>query len=263
MQNVEKLCLQWNDFKENVSSAFGELRGDRELTDVTLASEDGQQMEAHKVILAASSPFFMQLLKKNKHGHPLIYMRGVKFEDLAAIVDFLYLGEANVNQDRLDNFLSLAEELKLKGLTGRAETDDDAESNAKSTNQGREFEKKPNYERSLQQPEPTTGPSLGSDFRSKELVAATNSTVTVAFGELDEKIDAMINLTDRVDHKGRKLVQCNVCGNEGQKAHVIRHIEANHITGVNHSCELCGKTARSRNALRMHKYSNHSKVDQL
>ena len=260
MQNVEKLCLQWNDFKENVSSAFGELRGDRELTDVTLASEDGQQMEAHKVILAASSPFFMQLLKKNKHGHPLIYMRGVKFEDLAAIVDFLYLGEANVNQDRLDHFLSLAEELKLKGLTGRAETDDDAESNAKSPNQEREFEKKPNQR---SEPEPTKGPSLGSDFRSKELVAATNSTVTVAFGELDEKIDAMINLTDRVDKNRFRIVSCNVCGNEGPKAHVIRHIEANHITGVNHSCELCGKTARSREGLRKHKYRDHSKVDQL
>ena len=53
----EKLCLQWNDFKENVNSAFGRLRDDKEFTDVTLACDDGQ-MEAHKVILAASSPFF-------------------------------------------------------------------------------------------------------------------------------------------------------------------------------------------------------------
>ena len=54
----EKLCLQWNDFKENVNSAFGRLRNDKEFTNVTLVCEDGQQMEAHKVILAASSPFF-------------------------------------------------------------------------------------------------------------------------------------------------------------------------------------------------------------
>ena len=56
----EKLCLQWNDFKENVNSAFGRLRDDKEFNDVTLACEDGQQMEAHKVILAASSPIFEQ-----------------------------------------------------------------------------------------------------------------------------------------------------------------------------------------------------------
>ena len=80
----EKLCLQWNDFKENVNSAFGRLRGDKEFTDVTLACEDGQQGEAHKVVLIASSPFFLNILKRNKHPHPLIYMKGVKAENLVA-----------------------------------------------------------------------------------------------------------------------------------------------------------------------------------
>ena len=51
----EKLCLQWNDFKDNVKTAFGSLRDDSDFTDVTLVSEDGQQLEVHKVILAASS----------------------------------------------------------------------------------------------------------------------------------------------------------------------------------------------------------------
>ena len=92
----EQLCLQWNDFKENVTSAFGSLREDNDFTDVTLACEDGRQFEAHKVILVTSSPFFQNILKRNKHVHPLIYMRGLKSEDLAAIIDFLYCGEANV-----------------------------------------------------------------------------------------------------------------------------------------------------------------------
>ena len=64
----EKLCLQWNDFKENITSSFKELREDIDFTDVTLACEDGQQIEAHKVVLTSSSPFFMELLKKNKHA---------------------------------------------------------------------------------------------------------------------------------------------------------------------------------------------------
>ena len=72
----EKLCLQWNDFKQNVNSAFGNLRNDTEFTDMTLACEDGQQMVAHKVILAASSPFFEKILQKNKHPHPLIDLKG-------------------------------------------------------------------------------------------------------------------------------------------------------------------------------------------
>ena len=100
MQNSEeKLCLKWNDFQENLNSSFGVLRNDQDLVDVTLACEDGTQIETHKVILASSSPFFMEVLKKNKHPHPLIYMRGLKAEALLAMVDFLYYGEANVNQE--------------------------------------------------------------------------------------------------------------------------------------------------------------------
>ena len=72
----EKLCLQWNDFEDNVKSAFGNLRECTDFNDVTLACEDGRQIEAHKVVLAASSPFFQTVLKKNKHSHPLIYMGG-------------------------------------------------------------------------------------------------------------------------------------------------------------------------------------------
>ena len=72
----EKLCLQWNDFKENAISAFGSLKDDQDFSDVTLVCEDGQQVEAHKVILAASSPFFQNLLKRHKHPHPLWGMSG-------------------------------------------------------------------------------------------------------------------------------------------------------------------------------------------
>ena len=117
-RDEEKLCLKWNDFQENAISAFGTLREDREFSDVTLVCEDGQQVEAHKVILASSSPFFQNLLKRNKHPHPLIYMRGLKSEDLVAMIDFLYFGEANVYQENLDSFLAVAEELQLKGLMG-------------------------------------------------------------------------------------------------------------------------------------------------
>ena len=114
---LEKLCLQWNDFKDSALTAFRLLRDDKDFADVTLVSEDGEQVEAHKVILATSSPFFNKLLRRNKlHTHPLIFMRGVKYNDLEAIVEFIYFGETNVDQENLDSFLAIAEELQLKGL---------------------------------------------------------------------------------------------------------------------------------------------------
>merc|ERR1712016_457807 len=119
----EKLCLQWNDFNENVNSAFQKLRGGKEFTDVTLVCEDGQQMEAHKVILAYSSPFFEKIFQKSKHPHPLIYLKGFQSKDFASILDFLYFGEANVCQEDLDSFLTIAEEIQLKGLSGQTFSD--------------------------------------------------------------------------------------------------------------------------------------------
>ena len=86
----KKLCLQWNNFRENVDSAFKCLRNDKEFTDVTLACEDGQEIEAHKIILAASSPFFEKILQKSKHPHPLIYLKGFQSKDFVSIMDFLY-----------------------------------------------------------------------------------------------------------------------------------------------------------------------------
>ena len=118
-RSEEKLCLQWNDFSDNIISAFGDLRDDTYFTDVTLVCEDGQQVDAHKVVLVSSSPFFLNLFKRNKHSHPLVYMRGLTFESLLSVVDFLYKGEANVFQENLDSFLVIAEELQLKDSTGR------------------------------------------------------------------------------------------------------------------------------------------------
>ena len=59
----EKLCLQWNDFRDSVSSAFGDLRDDKDFTDVTLACEDGKhQVFAHKEVLALPCPFFRDMI---------------------------------------------------------------------------------------------------------------------------------------------------------------------------------------------------------
>ena len=121
----EKLCLQWNEFKENIVGSFQRLKEDNDFSDVTLVCEDGKQVEAHKVVLACSSPVFQNILRRNKHAHPLLYMRGMKSEDLLAILDFLYCGETNVYQENLDSFLSIAEELELKGLMGNSKQEED------------------------------------------------------------------------------------------------------------------------------------------
>jgi len=251
----EKLCLKWNDFQENAISAFGTLREDREFADVTLACEDGQQVEAHKVILASSSPFFMNLLRRNKHPHPPIYMRGLKSEYLVAMVDFLYFGEANVYQENLDHFLALAEELQLKGLMGSgAEEEEERIGKPATTNRP----PKPGQQRSNLKQESTT-PDIASSVETDEtspplegVVAATDLTVAADLQNLDDKIKSMTMISENKSKDGRAARICKVCGKEGKRDHIKDHIEANHITGISHTCNISGKTSRTRNGLRRH-----------
>jgi len=112
----EKFCLRWNDFESNISGAFRELRDDKDFFDVTLVC-DNEQIQAHKVILSACSTFFRNVLRSNPHQHPLLYLKGVRFSDLQAVLNFMYHGEVNVAQEELNSFLAVAEDLKVKGLT--------------------------------------------------------------------------------------------------------------------------------------------------
>ena len=259
----EKLCLKWNDFQENVNSAFGNLREDNEFADVTLACGDGQQVETHKVILAASSPFFQELLKRNKHPHPLIYMRGVKYEDLLSIVDFLYNGEANVYQENLDSFLSVAEELRLKGLMGHTE-DVEKKTEINYTDQTpRQMNPKTFYKReksnfksveAKSNSEPKLDKQPPNVQMSIERRVVIPNFVTGDFQELDEKVKSMMETSQNLIPSGEKRAKiCKVCGKEGQAVNIRDHIEAKHLEGVSLPCNVCEKTFRSRKILRSHK----------
>jgi len=113
---TEKFCLRWNDFETNISVAFRELREEKDFFDVTLACDDSQ-IQAHKVILSACSPFFRNVLRRNPHQHPLLYLKGVKYKELLSVLNFMYMGEVNVAQEELNSFLAVAEDLRVKGLT--------------------------------------------------------------------------------------------------------------------------------------------------
>ncbi|XP_059487835.1 zinc finger and BTB domain-containing protein 17-like isoform X30 [Neocloeon triangulifer] len=108
--------LRWNNYVKHVSTAFEALRCDRDLVDVTLSCE-GKKIPAHKMLLSACSSYFKSLFKENPCQHPVIIFRNVAFDDLMALVDFMYKGEVNVEQEQLASFLNTAELLEVQGLT--------------------------------------------------------------------------------------------------------------------------------------------------
>ena len=112
----DTFCLKWNEFEKNVSETLKDFKDDPDFFDVTLACED-EQVQAHKIIISACSPFFRKVLKRHRHNVPLLYLKGVRYKDLVALLTFMYHGEVNVAQNDINQFLATAEELQVKGLS--------------------------------------------------------------------------------------------------------------------------------------------------
>ena len=264
----EKHCLRWNEFTENVKAAIGNLRRDVDFADVTLVCDDGQRLEAHQVILAASSFFFESLLKSHNHSHPLIYMREVKFEDMAAILDFLYFGEANVYEENLNSFLSVAEELKISGLMGNYRGVRQKESGLVAPQKKLVVsqkkliapQKKPKQSHKKR-------PIKNHDVKKENLLIAAvdvdDKTIEVPNSlsshllDLDEKVKSMMEKSSKIITFGKvrhqtRADRCKLCGKEGQAVNIRDHIETKHLEGIFLPCSLCEQTFRSRHKLRCH-----------
>merc|ERR1719357_1340277 len=115
---MEAYKISWQDeFKTNTAETFRKLLIDTDFTDVTLVCDDGQTIAAHKVILSACSDFFKKILVKSSHPHPLIYLKGISYLQMRDLLKFSYLGEAEVDQERLADFVRIAKDLEILGLS--------------------------------------------------------------------------------------------------------------------------------------------------
>ena len=237
----EKLCLKWNDFQNIVQTSLGELRRSRDFIDVTLACED-MSINAHKIILSSCSPFFKRLLRAHTNPHPLIFMRGIKSRDLEAIVDFIYLGEANIFQEQLETFLALAEELELEGLSG----------NPEEVAQENESVHNPN------QRKPETGPEKDiretTSGKNKKTISNT-SLMEVRYQTKQDTIissDTSATIESLIGGQPGALF-CTQCGyKSGKRSNMKEHVEK-HIEGLEYPCTSCKKVFRSSLSLRNHK----------
>ena len=79
---MENFCLKWNIFATNIRDSFTKLREDERLFDVTLATDDGEHMKAHKMVLAAGSHFFSDIFIKSDATNILIYLKGISSGEL-------------------------------------------------------------------------------------------------------------------------------------------------------------------------------------
>ena len=95
MQHQEKYNLTWDRYSDHLRESLKEMMTSAEFADVTLVTDDRQQIRAHRNILSACSPLFKNiLLFDSNSANPIIYLKGIQYSEMDSILQFIYLGEA-------------------------------------------------------------------------------------------------------------------------------------------------------------------------
>jgi hypothetical protein len=256
MTSIDKFCLKWSDFEINIRQTFKELREDQNQLDVTLATDDGYQIQAHKLILSAGSMFFGKIFVKPHHPHPFIYLKGIQKDTLKNVLDFLYNGEANVAQKDLNTFLETTKELQVKGLQ---HINSEGLVNHGEQKQNNEhimmIEPKNDINQHTTETDKFSDSSDGlteTSIDSHEIVLKTEITEI----ELDQQIEQMI---EKKIEENRKLWKCKVCGKTmEQKGKMKLHAETHMWGMISHTCHICNKVCSTRRTLKEHIDNIHS-----
>ena len=112
-----QLCtLTWRNFESCVRAGFHDVFSKEYFSDVTLVSEDGKRIKAHRILVSLSSSTLRTILQNIDNSHPVVYLTGIHHSTLLSIIKFIYLGETVVSQDSFPLFMEASQKLKIAGL---------------------------------------------------------------------------------------------------------------------------------------------------
>lgn len=110
-------CLENENHRNDIMNAFNELLKNQEMTDVILSCQ-GKTIKAHRMILSMKSSYFKTIFNSltNPLHFPVIFIKDMEFDDLKAIIEFVYRGKVVVPNERVALIAKNAESLSIKGL---------------------------------------------------------------------------------------------------------------------------------------------------
>ena len=245
---MEKFCLKWNDFQSNVSKTFSTLRKEQNFFDITLLSDDGETVSAHKVVLSASSEFFKSVLRIADHSKPMIYLNGVDCKVLNHILDYIYEGEVQLYQEDLDSFLDVAQKLKIHGLIeGQEEKESSIQDNVKEQDEN------------VEELEDThSSYTKDKKLENSEMISyKVDRTVSIVAQQRSNVYDEAKRAVDQLIMKVGDMWTCKTCDRSAKTNCQIRKHAEIHIEGLSFPCQICGEAFRSRILLNNHVTRKH------
>eukprot|EP00092_Neocalanus_flemingeri_P039318 GFUD01042807.1.p1 GENE.GFUD01042807.1~~GFUD01042807.1.p1 ORF type:complete len:288 (+),score=62.85 GFUD01042807.1:44-907(+) len=252
--DAEMFNLTWDDFQHSAKETFRSLVHEEDFMDVTLVCDDDKQLRAHKVILGSCSSFFKNILLKNPHPSPLLFISGVHSRELKAILNFMYLGETNVEQCHLDSFMAACKIIKVKGLT-------------EVVPQEQQINNLPEEKEKIPLPRPSAKtPNTPTAMVKSENTPNISPPKVKAENVYTEQTSAVANFEQSYDvpsyhnssFEGR--FWCNKCDfQSGSKNNLKRHDEMKH-QGIKYPCDGCEYKASSKDNLKRHSQNKHEGV---
>ena len=250
----EKFNLTWNEFEKCAGNSFKKLLRQQEFVDVTLVSEDHKQIKAHKVVLSACSPILKKILIRNYHQHPLIFLTGVKYQELESLVNFMYLGQVEVFQNDLNIFMNFADKFQIQGLCKKGVDENkyviDPYSDTKLEKE--EVENAPMKEYIHSSTYPVMKNEISYD-NENEVDSDFYRAETI--GSADE-IFSSLHDSSSLSKRNNEFT-CEQCGYKSKlKHHMQAHIKAKH-EGIKFPCNKCDYKASFAHNLTVHAKSKH------
>ena len=113
----EIIHLNCDDFPSQITDNLKHLSGDPDFADVTLAFEDDTRISGNKIVLSAISPVLRNTLKKLPGPNPCVLLFGMNSNIVKSLLDFVFMGQIDIQKDCLDGFLQIANLLQIKGFS--------------------------------------------------------------------------------------------------------------------------------------------------
>lgn len=109
-------CLRWNNHKSNLVEILEALIKMECYVDCTIYVDNHVQFKAHRVVLAACSPYFQAILQDAPQDHCSIIFPGVQEFEMRTLLEYIYAGEVNIAESQIPRIMKIAKMLEVKGL---------------------------------------------------------------------------------------------------------------------------------------------------
>ena len=252
----EKYKLNWHTYSDHLREMLHEMMKSNELTDVTLISDDKKQFKAHKIVLSACSSVFKSIISDLSQKSSVIYLRGIKHQEMKSILEFMYLGVASFYQERMNDFLNVAKNLEIKEISKDVEFDDGNEPTE-------ETEISDNDSDQVSEPQQTDTNLIEYEISAKNTNIISESQLqnnTKGMFEFNQfTLQRSFRRHNESTHEGVKY-SCNQCDKQfTQRNNLTVHIQTIH-EGVTHDCNQCDYQARGQSNLLNHIKKMHLQI---